>query len=213
MVKITAAIMGAIVFIAVCAWLGTDVYDVTYPGKSASDVPGVTEPAVDLATLQGHWPQALGSEEARVRLLSYMRELPREVASNAPPGEAAAPAAPEPALDLSTRLVRADVARGERSSNKCAACHTFEKGEPARVGPNLWGAVGRAVAKQPGFSYSDELVAKGGNWTPEELDLFLTNPLERVPGTRMGFLGLRDQQERADLIKFLNMKSDNPQPL
>jgi cytochrome c len=209
MVKITAAIMGAIVFIAVCAWLATDVYDVTYPGKSASEGSGLTEPAEDLAALQGSWPQALGSAEARVRLLSYMRELPREVASNAPPGEAA----PEPALDLQTRLVRADLARGQRSSNKCAACHTFEKGEPARVGPNLWGAVGRAVAKQPGFSYSDELVAKGGNWTPEELDLFLANPLERVPGTRMGFLGLPDQQERADLITFLNMKSDNPQPL
>jgi cytochrome c len=208
MAKITAAIAGAIVFIAVCAWLGTDVYDVTYPGKSASEVPGLAEPAEDLAALQGHWPQALGSEDARVRLLSYMRELPRE----APPGEAAAKA-PEPVVDLATRLASADVARGERSSNKCAACHTFEKGEPARVGPNLWGAVGRAVAKQPGFSYSDELVAKGGNWTPEELDLFLTNPLERVPGTRMGFLGLPNQQERADLIKFLNMKSDNPQPL
>ena len=209
MVRITAAIMGAVTFVAVCAWLATDVYDVTYPGKSASEVPGLTEPAEDLAALQGHWPQALGSEEARVRLLSYMRELPREVASN----ETAAPKAPEPALDLSTRLASADVARGERSSNKCAACHTLEKGEAARIGPNLWGVVGRPVAKQPGFSYSDEMVAKGGNWTPQELDQFLTNPLERVPGTRMGFLGLPNQQERADLIKFLNMNSDSPQPL
>jgi cytochrome c len=197
--KITVAIVGSVALVAVFRWM------------TAYKVPGETESRVDLATAQRSWPQALESEEARGRLLSYMRNMPKEVASNVAPG--ATPAAA--AADLPTRLARADVAKGERSVSKCAICHTIEKDGPVRVGPNLWGVVGRPVAKAAGFSYSDGMKEKGektGTWVPNELDTFLTKPENVVPGTRMIFPGLPDQQERADIITYLNTQSDNPLP-
>ena len=220
--KITAAIVGSVVLVAVVRWIAADVYSPNYPDKAAYNVPGVAESAVDLAALRRSWPQALESEEARVRLMSYMRNLPHNVAGNvptAPPSAAAtaaAKAAPESPVDLMTRLARADVMKGERAARKCAACHKIDQTGEAAVGPNLWGVVGRPVAKAAGFSYSDAMQANGAktpNWTPEELDVFLTKPEARVPGTRMTFQGLPDQQERADVITYLNTKSDKPLPL
>jgi cytochrome c len=202
--KITVAIVGSVALVAVFRWM------------TAYKVPGETESRVDLATAQRSWPQALESEEARGRLLSYMRNMPKEVASNVAPGATPAAAPPEPPLDLPTRLARADVAKGERSVSKCAVCHTIEKGGPVRIGPNLWGVVGRPVAKAAGFSYSDGMKEKGektGTWVPNELDIFLTKPENVVPGTRMTFPGLPDQQERANVILYLNTQSDNPLPL
>src|SRR5689334_492536 len=119
--KIAVAIVGAVVLVGVVHWVAADVYRVTYPDKPGYLVPGVTAPSVDLAALNRSWPQALETEKARAGLLSYMRHMPREVASNGPPGgaAAAAPAAPEPPLDLVTRLARADMARGERTVRKC----------------------------------------------------------------------------------------------
>jgi cytochrome c len=90
-------------------------------------------------------------------------------------GEAqgAAPAAEEPIEKL---LTTASLERGTNSAKKCAACHTFNKGEPNRVGPNLWGVLGRPRASVPGFNYSAAMKAKGGTWTVDELNHFLTNP-------------------------------------
>ena len=213
--KITAAIVGSVALVAVFRWIAADVFYAASV-EPAYKVPGVTESRVDLATMQRRWPQALESEEARGRLLSYMRNMPKEVASNVAPGATPAAAAPEPPLDLPTRLARADVAKGERSVSKCAICHTIEKDGPVRLGPNLWGVVGRPVAKAAGFSYSDGMKEKGekiGTWVPNELDIFLTKPENVVPGTRMIFPGLPDQQERADVIIYLNTQSDNPLPL
>lgn len=214
-VKIAAAIV--VVSVAfVAGWIASDVFDAASPVEPADKVPGVTESRVDLETLQRRWPQALESEEARVKLLSYMHNMPKEVARNVAPGATPAAAPPEPPLDLATRLARADVARGERSVKTCAICHTVEKGGPVRIGPNLWGVVGGPVAKAAGFSYSDGMKEKGekiGTWVPTELDIFLTKPETVVPGTRMTFPGLPDQQERADVIIYLNTQSDNPLPL
>ena len=204
--KITAAIVGSVAFVA--GWIASDVFDAASPVE-----PGVTESRVDLETLQRRWPQALESEEARVSLLNYMHNIPKEVASNVAPGATPAAAAPS---DLATRLARADVARGERSVKICAGCHTIKKDGPSGLGPNLWSVVGGPVAEAAGFSYSDGLKEKGekiGTWVPNELDVFLTKPETAVPGTRMLFPGLPDQQERADVIIYLNTQSDNPLPL
>ncbi len=78
------------------------------------------------------------------------------------------------------------------------------------VGPNLYGIVGGSVAAIEGFRYSSALREYSGDWTPERLDAFLANPREEVGGTRMGFAGVRDAEDRADLIAFLNTQSDNP---
>jgi cytochrome c2 len=208
--KVAAAILGSVALVAVCQWLPGKVFHVGYLAKPAYAVEGAAPETVDLASLRAHWPQALRTEPDRVRLLAYMRNPPKAIPASLTVGPAAAPAAPEPPLDLATRLARADVMRGERAARKCAACHSFEKGKPNGVGPNLWGVVGRQPGHAPGFSYSPAMEQKGGTWGLEQLDQFLTKPQAVVPGTRMTFVGLPNQQERADVIEYLRNESDAP---
>ncbi|MET0669828.1 MAG: cytochrome c family protein [Xanthobacteraceae bacterium] len=132
----------------------------------------------------------------------------QEAAPAAKPG---APAAPEE--PIAKLFASADMGRGEASAKKCAACHTFGKGEPNRVGPNLYGIVGRAKASVAGFNYSAAMKAKGGNWTIDELNAFVLNPKAVVPGTNMTFAGVPRATERADLLTYMNSKADNPAPL
>ena len=133
------------------------------------------------------------------------------VQEHPPGGAGAAPAAPEEPIEK--LLASADLGRGENSAKKCQACHTFNKGEPNRVGPNLYGVVGRDRGSVAGFNYSAAMKGKGGKWTIEDLNAFLTKPSGFVPGTSMGFAGLPRGSERADVISYLNSKSDSPQPL
>ena len=128
--------------------------------------------------------------------------------SHGKPAEAAV--AEEP---LPVRFASADMSRGENSAKKCAACHTFGKGEPNRVGPNLWGVVGRPKATEAGFNYSAALKAKGGNWTIQDLDHFISSPKGYVAGTNMTFAGISKGTERADILAYLNSLADNPAPL
>lgn len=136
-----------------------------------------------------------------------------EVAEAAPTEEGAA--APE-ATPLPVLLAKADVAKGESVSKKCGACHSFEKGGPNKVGPDLWAVVGRDIAHAPGFAYSQgmqEFAAKEKTWTYDHLYAFLANPRGVVNGTAMSFAGVKNDQERADLIAYLRTLSDSPEPL
>jgi len=126
-------------------------------------------------------------------------------------GGAGQPAVPDEPIEK--LLASAAVDKGENASKKCAACHTFGKGEPNRVGPNLYGVVGRERGSHAGFNYSAGMKGKPGKWTVEDLNTFLQNPKGFVPGTSMGFAGVPRGSERADLIAFLNSKSDSPAPL
>lgn len=136
-----------------------------------------------------------------------------DIAVAAPPSAEGKGVTPVPSEPIEVLLANASVERGETAAKKCAACHTFDKGGLNRVGPNLWGVVGRARASVPGFNYSAAMKAKSGTWTFEELNKFLTNPQGYVPGTAMSFAGLPRDSERADMIDYLRTRADNPVPL
>jgi cytochrome c len=114
---------------------------------------------------------------------------------------------------LEQLLATADVGRGQASARICSACHSLKKGGGTIVGPNLWGVVGRPKGSLPGFNYSAALQAKGGNWTIDDLDHFITSPSGFIAGTKMPFAGLPDASQRADVIAYLNSLSDAPAPL
>ena len=119
-------------------------------------------------------------------------------------------AAEEPLPDWGTVLPKASVSDGKSISTRCEQCHDLSKGGPNKIGPNLWGVVGRPRASHPGFDYSAAMKAKGGSWSYDELFKFLKSPGAYIPGTKMSFAGLPRGAERADVIAFLNTKSDTP---
>lgn len=99
-----------------------------------------------------------------------------------------------------------DAAPGEKVFKKsCSACHTVEPGKK-RVGPSLFGVVGRTAGTEPGFAYSKANKESGIVWTEDKLDTYLSNPRALIKGTTMTFPGLSDPTERADLIAFLKTK-------
>ena len=109
----------------------------------------------------------------------------------------------EKPVDLASLMALADVARGEKIFKKCASCHSANKADGNKVGPNLAGVVGRTKASAAGFSYSDAMKAKGGSWDRASIDQFITKPKDFVSGTKMAFAGLKKPQDRADVILFL----------
>jgi cytochrome c len=125
-------------------------------------------------------------------------------------GEKAAAPPPEPIEKL---LQTASVQKGEASAKKCAACHTFAKGDKNGVGPNLYGIVGDHKGEGRGFNFSAAMKAKGGTWSIDELNQFIASPKGFVPGTAMGFAGIPKDTERADVLAYLNSLSDKPAPL
>jgi cytochrome c len=132
-----------------------------------------------------------------------------EAATGGGGGAPAAAAEPLPVL-----LAKADVARGTAAAKKCASCHTFEKGQPNRVGPNLYSVVEGPKAHIEGFAYSAALKGRGNEkWGYAELDKFLENPRGYLQGTSMAFAGIKAPQERADIIAYLRSLSDSPPPL
>lgn len=110
---------------------------------------------------------------------------------------------------LNTLLASADVAAGEKVFAKCAACHTVTSGGANGIGPNLFGAVGKAHGHVAGFAYSEALKSVPGNWTFEALDKWLKSPREYAPGTKMTFAGLGNPVDRANLIAWLNTQGSN----
>ena len=135
-------------------------------------------------------------------------EIAAKEAAHGGAKEATAPSEP-----IEKLLQTASVEKGAAAAKKCAACHTFEKGGPNRVGPNLFGIVERARASEAGFNYSAAMKAKGGKWTFQELNAFILNPKANVPGTAMGFAGIAKDSERADVIDYLRSLADKPVPL
>lgn len=102
----------------------------------------------------------------------------------------------------------ADRERGERLAGMCRACHTFGAGEPAMLGPNLYGVFGRRAGSVGNFDYSAVLREANFVWTPGALDAWLAQPARFLPGNRMSFTGVQDAGDRANLIAYLLEVSD-----
>lgn len=120
------------------------------------------------------------------------------------------PQLPEPIMAM---LATADIEKGAKISKACAACHSFDKGGPVKQGPNLWNIVGKAKASASGFSYSDAMAAKGGEWDYDSLNFLMWKPKKYIPGTKMNFAGLKKAKDRAALIGWLREQSDSPAAL
>jgi cytochrome c len=117
-------------------------------------------------------------------------------------------------VPLPVLLAKADVSKGMAGSKACAACHNFEKGGANKVGPHLWDVVGRKVGSAEGFVYSDGFKAMGDKaWDLEMLDAWLKAPKEYIKGTKMAYAGIRNDQDRANMVAYLNSLSDAPKPL
>jgi cytochrome c len=114
---------------------------------------------------------------------------------------------------VSTILITASLENGEKIYKKCGTCHNYEKGSKSKVGPNLWNIINRPKGSIGGFAYSKALSEFGGKWTYEELGRFLYKPKQYINGTKMNFAGLKNVEDRADLILWLQQHSDNPVPL
>jgi len=128
------------------------------------------------------------------------------------PAAASAPVA-EAMPDWGTVLVSADVKAGEALHARCLQCHTFEKGGANKIGPNIYGVVDHQKAMHEGFAYSAALKTRGGTWSYDELFGFLRSPGANMPGTKMSFAGVRNAQDRINLIAFLRQNADAPAPI
>ena len=144
-------------------------------------------------------------------LVSPKRLQKTAIKIDIPSATTAAPvAAPDP--PIAALLVSADVGRGEAQTKTqgCVACHSFNEGGKAGVGPNLYGVVGGPHGHMEGYAYSAVLKGKEGPWTFDELSEWLKKPSAYAPGTKMSYAGLGDPAKRADIIAYLRSLSHDP---
>ena len=106
------------------------------------------------------------------------------------------------AFGAGTALAEGDAEAGKKIFNKCKACHALEAGKK-KVGPSLHGIIGSKAGGMEGFKYSSAMMESGIEWTEENLDQYLTKPKEFIPGNKMIFPGLKDAQQRADVIAYI----------
>ena len=103
-------------------------------------------------------------------------------------------------------------AEGEKVFKKCAACHSIAEGGKNKIGPALWGVLGRQAGSLPDYKYSKAMAAHGKKWSFEEMNGFLIKPKDWIKGTKMSYAGLKSAKDRAALILYMNENTDNPLP-
>lgn len=149
----------------------------------------------------------------------FPSETPETFGYEIASAEGTAPAAatgPAELPPIGPFLANADVESGATIFKKCASCHNDVEGGSNKIGPNLWDIIGRVPGAIEGFKYSSAMASFGpehGPWDFEALNHFLLKPKDFIKGTSMGFAGLKDEQDRADIIAYLNQQSSDPKPL
>lgn len=178
------------------------------PPADVAEPPLASEPAPApvVATPVPAEPPAVEPEPP---LVAPEPETPAEPEPAAPPPEPVDPI-------LLERIIGADLAAGEAITSRCTGCHTFGEGEAALLGPNLYDIVGAPVGRDPDFNYSfalEQLRDSGAVWDFTLLDAFIHSPQVAVLGTRMGFSGIDNETDRANLIAYLRSLSPDPVPI
>jgi cytochrome c len=104
-------------------------------------------------------------------------------------------------------------ADGAKVFKKCLTCHSIGKGDPNKIGPNIFGVLNRKAGSISDYKYSKAMAAYGKVWSFEEMNGFLTKPKDWIKGTKMSFMGLKSAKDRAAVILYMNENTDNPLPL
>ena len=115
--------------------------------------------------------------------------------------------------DIMALLASASAADGKKVFKKCAACHSIAKGGGNKIGPALWGVLGRQAGSISDYKYSKAMATHGKSWSFEEMNRFLIKPKDWIKGTKMTFVGLKKETERAAVILYMNNNTDSPLPL
>lgn len=147
-------------------------------------------------------PQAEPAAEAQPAVAP---ETPAEPVPTAKPEPAAADEVPVP----QATALEGDADKGHSLfRKKCMVCHTTAKGDKDRTGPNLWSIVGRERASSKTFNYSNAMKMRGGTWSEADISSFIAGPRSFIPDTKMTFAGLKNAEDRADIIAYLKTQTD-----
>ena len=188
--------------------------DAAAPVKEAAPAP-VKEAAAPAAPANSAAPAKEAAAAPAKAAAADPAAAPSKEAAAAPAKDAAPAAAPKAAAGnpVVALLGAASAENGQAIFKKCSACHTYEKGKPKGIGPNLWGIVNRPKASFEGFEYSAGLKEKGGNWTFDDLAQWVTNPKSLVTQNKMVFAGISNPADAADLVVYLATLADTPAAL
>ena len=116
-------------------------------------------------------------------------------------------------VDIKSFLALGNVEHGKSVFKKCSACHTINKGGSNKIGPALWDVIGKQAGSVAEYKYSKSLLSHGKIWSFSEINGFLIKPSKWIRGTKMAFAGLKDEKDRASVILYLNLQSENPIPI
>ena len=116
-------------------------------------------------------------------------------------------------INIKDLLAMGDLAHGEKVFKKCSACHMIAADGKNKIGPNLWGVIGRTAGSITDYKYSKAMKAYAKEWSFEEMNSYLIKPQAYIKGTKMAFAGLRKEKDRASVILYMNSKSSNPKAL
>ena len=125
---------------------------------------------------------------------------------------ASAQTASSGSIDIKALLASGTIVHGQKVFRKRSACHVVAKGGKNKIGPVLYGILGKQSSSVSDYKYSKALIAHGKVWSFAEMNSFLIKPQAHIKGTKMAFAGLRSEKDRASVILFMNSKSDNPLP-
>ena len=115
--------------------------------------------------------------------------------------------------DIMAIFASTSAAEGAKVFKQCLACHSIAEGGKNKIGPALWGVLGRQAGSLPDYKYSKAMAAHGKKWTFEEMNGFLLKPKDWIKGTKMSYAGLKKEKDRAAVILYMNENTNNPLPL